>query len=201
MSKATNKIEAIFKGVPWTGGSDIHRSLANGGVAPFSQDQHNELMYMLSKAKIGEHIWGTIQKYFGEAEFLVSMAEFSQLAMVDFSRHMRGLGDIESDQKLTNPHTGNRFHRIALAGDIVCGIRFWCDPYGDQTAVGYRFRVEALDEEEERTRVRMRETMEAVTTEVEVLEEAMFEVKEPIHESEVETLVKKMDMEVEFNDY
>lgn len=201
MSKAGQKIESIFKNVPWTGGSEIHRSLASGGTVPFNSDQHNELMFMLTKHKIAESIWEHLQQFFGEAEFLMSKDEFTHLVMVDFSRHMRGLGDLDSDQKLQNPVTGSRFHRIALSGDLVCGIRFWCDPASGITYIGYRFRVEALDEDEDRVRVRMRETLDAVEECMEELNELIMDIKEPIHESEIAELTSKMAMEVQFNDY
>lgn len=185
-----NKLDSMFPTVEWTGSSNIHKSWARGTVIEFPANKHDELMYLLAKQKVGNHIYHEVHKRFESAEFLVDEAQFGGLAMVDFSRHMRGLGDLASDQKLVNPFTGNQFHRIALAGDVVIAIRFWCDPDGDHTFIGFRVRVQVLDEDEERTRVRMRETLDKVSEEMEVIDEVIFDIKEPPqYEGEIEKLL------------
>lgn len=193
MSKAESMITSVFPDVPWTGASSIHRSLARGGSLQYGASDHDLLMALLDTYKYWGSVWDHVQKFFGSAEFLLSKDEFSHLTMVDSSRHMRGMGDIDSDQKLLNPNTGNRFHRVALAGDLVIGIRVWCDPEGGFTHIGFRVRVEALDEDEERTRVRMRETMEHVAVEMEVITETIFDIPEPQEDEALTSLTKQLE--------
>lgn len=195
MSKTEETIEISFPGVPWTGGSGIHRSLAKGGVVYLPPDKHSLIMATLSKYKFGYQVWEFLQKYFSDAEFLVSADEFVNFAMVEYSRHLRGLGDLASDQKLTNPITGNKFHRIVLAGTLVGGIRFWAGPYGEGTLLGFRFRVENQDEEEEQTRVRMAETLNAIEKEMVDIEEWVFEAEDPPVCETLEAIINEFELE------
>jgi hypothetical protein len=133
----------------------------------------------MKEGNVGNHIWKSLQSKFEKMEFLWEMEEFTNRFLVDVNRHLQGLQDSDSEGKLTNPYTGNRFHRIARLeeANLVAGIRFWADEYHYGTAIGFRFRIESLNPAEDVVK-------EARARVEEVLEEAVelytvLDVKEP----------------------
>lgn len=192
-----SKAQSLFPNVPWTGGSDIHVSLARDVYLPAGDPKATILL--LRKANVTGAVWKLLQGNFAAfSEWLITGPEFGNLMLVDCWRHLNGQPDSSSENKLINPCTGSRFHRIALAGDLVGGIRFWCDyEYGGKKAnFGFRFRIEQQSEEEERTRQRTRETVEQVSEEMEAISEMLFDVAEPHEEA-----VTKVRESCEFEHY
>lgn len=190
----TQKIDQKFPEVDWTGGSNIHRSFASGMQLP--QIPPKEIIVLLRKAKIAGHIFRLLQSKFASfEEWLFDEALFEQYLLVDCWRHMNNQPDSESRQKLKNPVTGNRFHRMALVNGLVGGIRFWCDPNPQGYIFGYRFRIEAQNEEDQKTRDRVADDRERLAEEIEVLEEVTFDVAEPPKEV-VETFIKHYAVEL-----
>jgi hypothetical protein len=140
-----------------------------------------EMIVLLRKAGVAGKIYKNLTSVFsGFEEWLLDASVFEHFLLVDCWRHMNSQADSESSDKLLNPYTGNRFHRIALGKGLVGGIRFWCDgndKYGYD--FGYRFRIEAQKEADDDTRRRTREDAERVGEEMEALEELTFDVAEP----------------------
>jgi len=185
---APHRIEQMFPEVHWTGSSGIHRSWAAHTLLP--EASPTQTILALRKANVGAALWRAIQKHFGAfPEWIVSKEEFTALLLTDCWRHLNGLEDSTSDRKLVNPNTGNKFHRIALAPDqkLVGGIRFWCDYYGDDSldasqkspTFGWRFRLEGQQEDDQKTRDRTREMVEAMLEEHEGIAEMLMEFAEP----------------------
>lgn len=174
----SSKANKYFPGVEWHGGSDIHVSVCwNAAIATSDRKQ---VLALLEKATVGSRIYRHLNKKFENLVWLISPEEFSAIFMVDCYNHMHSKSDSRSPNKITNPHTGNKFHRIAVLDDLVFGIRFWCDAYGDDEHVlGWRFRIVSQDEEEEETRRRVRETAIEAVEEHENVLEYIFDVAEP----------------------
>lgn len=194
-----NKVEDImdaFPNVHWTGGSEIHRSIAIESKVDFGTTDPKVIAHVLNETGIANFMYKFYIKRFGDAELLLTEVEFKNLVLVDLVRHAKGLPDISSDSKITNPKSGNQFHRIGLLGGLVIAIRVWCDPNPGHAeplySVGCRIRVENHNEEEI-IRVRMRETAEQVAQEIEVLHEELFEINEPDNMSSVKNaMVEKL---------
>lgn len=169
-----------FPGVEWHGNSDIHVSVCWNAALPLGASQHKEILSILDQKSVGSAIYRSLVKKFPGLVWIVTPEEFSAIFMVDCYRHLQGEGDSRSPSKIKNPYTGNYFHRVAVKDDLVLGIRYWCDPYGpDETILGFRFRIQKLDEDEEETRRRTRdEAIEAMEVMEEVVE-FLFDVKEP----------------------
>lgn len=175
----SEKASSLFPGVVWTGGSEIHASLATSNYLPIDPAEVNLIMHMLAQYKIGSKIWSICQRNFGEMSWEVSEEEFVKLFLVDSRHHLLGEPDSQFGETLVNPVTGNRFHRMALLGDVVGGVRFWADPAEMGVLVGFRFRCEALDEDANEVHTRIRRTIEEVETDFEIINEGFFDVKEP----------------------
>lgn len=186
-----------FPDVQWMGGSDIHVSIAWNAAMPFdSQTQSKELLSLLEKQNVGLAIYRSLHKKFKDLVWIISPDEFNAIFLVDCYNHMHSKSDSRSPGKIKNPHTGNYFHRVAVIGDLVCGVRFWCDPYTEgETMLGFRFRIQGLDEAEDETRRRSRgEAIEAVEA-MEQLETYMMDVAEPPQSKvkQVETAIQTLD--------
>ena len=151
---AGEKIEALFPSTHWTGGSGIHKSLAQG--YDLDSDESRKIMKELLNDEVGYKIWDILHANFGACEWLVDKEEFNAIFMQDVYGHIQGKGSSISPKMLKNPTTGNKFHRIALIGDIVGGVRYWM--YHD--SVWFRFRLEAQKESEEKTRKTIKNTAE-----------------------------------------
>lgn len=172
-------IKSVFPNVEWTGESHIHCSFARGvSLPPVSNPA---VISMLQRAKIGRNIWNMLQKLFPNMEWIITGEDFENFLLVDCWRHLHGLGDSDSDKKLTNPSTGNRFHRIALGQNLVGGIRFWCDRYSEESSpsFGFRFRVQMQDEEDDKTRTRTRATCEAMEEAMNPITAEIVQLAEP----------------------
>lgn len=157
----------------WTGRSGIHCSFAvDQGI------DTTDLMAVFKaayKMHLATDVWRMLQHRFAAFEWLLSQQQFEDRAYVDWYAHAKLQGDTQESTKLVNPASGNVFHRVALheGQKLVGGIRFWLDPgFGDTTDLGFRFRVQALEEESEKVRVR-------------VLEQAVLD-RERVGEIEVE---------------
>lgn len=177
-----NKASAYFPNVDWHGQSQIHVSVCWDSDMPYTKKEAPIILTRLEKKKVAEGIWGSLQDRFGSMEWLITGEGFKNLFFVDISRHLKGVGDSPSAHKLKNPETGNRFHRIALIGNLVGGVRFWAKGTdSSHVHVGYRFRIEKQNENEEKTRDRaMREQEEIKQEAIEIMAE--LDLKEPSKE-------------------
>lgn len=180
-----SKMNDLFPDVGWTGGSDIHVSFAMNTCFG-SPPEPLVILKILSQKNAGPTIWRMLNKKFGKFEWLMTGEEFTSVFMVDCNNHLYGQGDSASRKKLTNPMTGNRFHRIALLGDTVGGVRFWCDMEGPYLNIGFRFRIERQDEEEEETRRRAREEVFEALGAAEEVMASLLEIGEPPKEKTTE---------------
>ena len=176
-SSTANK---YFPGTEWYGESGIHVSVCTNLCLPLNYHEHKkEILALLTKQSFGHAVFRHLFKKFPDMVWLLSAEEFSNVFMVDCYNHLLGRQDSRSPGKLRNPNTGNKFHRLGLIGTMVCGIRFWCDNYsGDETCLGWRFRIQSQDEAEEETRRRTREKVTEAEELMEELVEYMFDVKE-----------------------
>lgn len=172
----------LFPQVEWLGQSDIHVSIARGGEINIHPKNWKEAMALLAQKNVGHSILRTLNKHFDGLIWLVSPEEFVNLFLVDCYRHLNGLPDSESERKLVNPFTGNKFHRIAIRDNLVFGIRFWCDPLGERIVLGFRFRLELQNEEEDETRRRAREVAAEANDQIEEVLDSFMEIKEPSSE-------------------
>jgi hypothetical protein len=176
-------IEEAFPGVPWTGSSSIHRSWARSIhlEADDSQEGLKALMSKLVYANYGPWLFDALQEQFMGCEWLVSSEEFTKILLVDWWLSLSGEAVTTSPAMLKNPHTGNVFHRLAIKdGALVCGIRFWAS-VGLGAYLGFRFRVESMQEAEDSVRASARQK---VTQAEDVFEPLMEELSigEPTEE-------------------
>lgn len=180
---AGDQIEKLWPSVTWTGSSNIHRSLMLEKQFKVDYEKTGELITLLSHGQYPEQLYGLFQDTFMGAEFLLSPDEFRSLCLLDYYRHMTGKGDSHTEKKLTNPMTGSKFHRMALINDFVGGVRFWANPsyYNSGTILGLRFRWEGKTEDEEITRIKVREKVEVDSAEWEEVK-AAINIPEPTEE-------------------
>ncbi len=161
-----SKASTIFPKAVWTGGSSIHASIAAGANVPLPFSEPRKVMAAMYAANFGGYIQRIIMKACPDMEWLMSSDSFQDLLMVDFYRFLHGLSSIHTDKKLTNPKTGNTFHRVAMLEEqgIVGGVRVWIMSVGeDEVHIGFRFRLEQLDS----SPVKVRGKALALTEEVE----------------------------------
>lgn len=169
-----------WPGTEWNGNSDMHVSVCFNGTIPLSAtSQQKQILHLLESKNVGSYIFRHLSKRFSKLTWILTPEEFTAVFLVDCYRHMNGESDSRSPKKIKNPNTGNVFHRVAVVDDIVCGIRFWCDPCGDETILGWRFRITKMDEAEEETRRRTRELSVEAVEQMDELHEFIFDVKEP----------------------
>lgn len=173
-----------FPDVEWTGSSDIHVSWAVQTNLPISFDNKSKLLKLFDHVKMGEKIFRMLLGKFPQAEFLLGTDEFHKLFMADAARFLSGLGSLETPNKLKNPVTGNKFHRIALLKDFVGGFRFWLEPQYSGINFGFRFRWEGLlDNEEENVREDARERVRLAEEEYVTVEKTIMDIAEPPKEA------------------
>lgn len=132
-------IAAQFPHVKWTGQSHIHRSLAGDISMKKKQNQSiNQIMSDVHHSAIGLALWDFLLGKFGDMDWQVSAEEFRAIILVDVARHLNHEGDTQDPTKIKNPNTGNVFHRLAIRGDIVGGVRIW---HQNELTFGFRFRL------------------------------------------------------------
>jgi len=165
----------VFPTAVWTGGSEIHASVAMGGtIDKFKFSEPRKIMAALKSNHFGGYVMRCINKHCPGMEWLMSAQDFEDLLLADFYRFLHGQGAVETQKRLKNPKTGNVFHRVALieAHKMVGGVRVWLTNLDDEAIhIGFRFRLEAQTTES--THVRG----QAVTL-VESLEEETANIKE-----------------------
>jgi hypothetical protein len=190
---------AVFPDAVWTGGSDIHASIARGGLVP-STDLNLILKSMVANGFFG-YIQRVMNKHCPGMEWIISPEDFENLLLLDSHRLAHGQETLETKARLRNPSTGNYFHRVTILEDknIVGGVRVWLDPVSDGTQVGFRYRLERIIPEGEETqeeaaqRIRARTSQQVLeeVSEAEALKENLKEVEgEPLL---VETYVEQKD--------
>lgn len=193
MASIHTTLSAAFPVVQWTGGSGIHVSVASETVLSVCFDNKPAVLKMFDSASIGRVIHKLFVARFPNVEWLMGSEEFHKLFMADMARFLSGLNSLETPSRLTNPCTGNKFHRVALYNDFVGGFRSWLHPCGEgSTGMGFRFRWESMlkDGEEENVREDARERIRVAAEEYEQVELTILEVAEPpsnaIHAIEME---------------
>lgn len=153
------KATEVFPNAQWTGGSAIHASIARSGEAPLDFSKSRLVMKSLKESDVPAMVERVIRKNCPEMEWLMTSEDFSNLLLVDFYRLLKGQATMETKARLTNPTTGNKFHRISLVPehDFVGGVRVWLMPmYNDYLQIGFRFRLESLYGESEHKKVRQK---------------------------------------------
>lgn len=140
------KIEAQFPAVKWYGSSEIHRSTSRYlSIDTPPRDKIGPVLRALHLGQLGPQLYTHLRGLFTGGEWLVKGQDLTHLLMVDFYSHLQGKGPFYTAGRLTNPRTGNRFHKIMIAGEVVAGIRVWADTYdGDYVSLGLRVRLEQL---------------------------------------------------------
>jgi hypothetical protein len=190
---------AVFPDAVWTGGSDIHASVARGGLVP-SADMNLILKSMVANGFFG-YIQRVMNKHCPGMEWIISPEDFENLLLLDCHRLAHGQETLETKARLRNPSTGNYFHRVTILEDknIVGGVRVWLEPVFGGTQVGFRYRLERIIPEGEETqeeaaqRIRARTSQQVLeeVSEAEALKENLKEVEgEPLL---VETYVDQKD--------
>jgi len=174
-TSAGSRIGGLFPLVGWTGGSSIHRSLAMTTYGKGLSKKHSaKALRLLLHSKFPNEIWELMAETFAGITWMLTGEEFRKLMAVDYYRHLTDQGDSESQNKLKNPHTGNKFHRLGAweSEKIAIGIRFWVDDFipgeEDEDArgnlpqskvlFGFRIRLEGLFQsmEDEHTKARVK---------------------------------------------
>jgi len=177
MSNFFENVSDKWPDVDWQGRSSIHVSVWNDKT--YTGKTKRQVLKAAYDDGMAREIFNTITGQFPGFEWLISPEEFENRCYVDLYRHSKGMGDTQYDTKLVNPSTGNVFHRIALVDHFIGGIRFWMEGHdGGQVSVGYRFRIQQLDETE--VDLRDRANKQAIAdgiTMAEVIEE--MEIAEP----------------------
>lgn len=175
------ELSSLFPLVTWTGGSDIHVSVYRSKAIAIPFDNRPAILYALSKHDVGGQIYDFLVNSMGSFEWLLERDTFAKLFLVDIDLQLRGLPTSVSPDRITNPNTGNLFHRIAVQSPYVGAVRFWAEKYHGATDIGFRFRiVKLLDDGEEvdvRAEARVREAQ--VLVDMESVEETILDVKEP----------------------
>lgn len=174
------KASIIFPSAVWTGGSSIHASIAKEGVLPVGSHEPRKFLAVVKHANIIGQIARTIIKNCPSLEWLMSMEDFQSLLMVDLHRMLQGQGAITTDKSLTNPKTGNVFHRVALleAEGIVGGIRVWVHLLTNEACLlGWRFRLERQDTETITIREKASNLAKSLEQEFDLIEQ--YVAKEP----------------------
>jgi hypothetical protein len=167
--------EVFPKGV-WTGQSNIHVSVARHGEAPLPWSNKRLIMKSLLETHFVGSIQRLIMKMCPNMEWLMEPEDFENLLLVDFHRLLHGQSTLETKARLTNPSTGNKFHRITLLPqeDIVGGIRVWIIPIGsNDIQIGFRYRMESLVGESEHAKVRQKAMQQVIE-----VNDQMIEIKE-----------------------
>lgn len=151
------KASALAPSVVWHGLSNIHVSVYQNQAVKASPPVVFKALY---QTKYATKVYRFLMHRFGNFEWLLSQAQFEDRCYVDFWNHSKGLGDSQHDSKLVNPVTKNVFHRVAVGNGLVCGVRFWLEPSDEDPKLcmlGFRFRIQALEEEVEVIRLRVLE--------------------------------------------
>lgn len=189
MTAIEQKIEYNFPG-KWTGGSHIHRSLSSK-VYHCKEVTLRGVLKGMIETNVPTKLWSFLQHRFHNCEWLLSAHEFFAIMIQDVHGWLGGNGSSVTPKMLKNPATGNIFHRIALFGNIVCGIRFWAE----DGKVYYRFRLEEQKEEDNKTRSTTRIHAEKALKALEQLI-VELEIKEPTYVCEEEQKEKVFEYEL-----
>ncbi len=179
-------IMETFPEVKWTGGSHMHRSVAAIDHIPIPFDQPRMILKVLMDKGVGGYIWDSLLRRFSSMEWLIDRQEFNDLFLLDVSHMLEGLGPLGTPGMITNPTTGNRFHRVAVLSPIVGGVRFWVSHYSKKRVqIGYRFRlvVVASDKEEEEAREESKQRSGMLQSATQSLHDSIMEVAEPPKEA------------------
>jgi hypothetical protein len=163
-------INQQFPGVPWTGHSDIHLSVGRTAhLDKVEREWSRSLMASLICSNWGTALYDWVDKTFEGLSWFMDRESLASLALYDLYVQSTGGVSIKTKNRLTNPRTGNRFHRIAIKDTTVVGIRFWQE--GGQ--VGFRVRLEELDEAEATSRARTADAVNDASYELALVKEKM----------------------------
>lgn len=193
MASVQTTLSAAFPAVAWTGGSGIHVSYATETHLSVDFEDPKTVLKMLEAASVGRVIHKLLVGKFPLVEWLMGSEEFHKLFMADMARFLSGLPSLETPSRLTNKCTGNKFHRVALFNDFVGGFRSWLFSSGDGCMMGFRFRWERLEgDEEENVREDARERVRVAEEEYVQVEMTIMDVAEP-----PKVKLKTMELELE----
>lgn len=196
---AGQKLAKMFPGVPWTGGSEIHRSIARSHQWDINFSHHDIMQWAMYDG-IGYEILARMKKYFPGTEWLLNEEEFCAIFYTDFYCHLKGHGSTKSPNMLRNPCTGNKFHRMVLGGNnMVGGIRYWVEEGYRQIWFRFRWEEQIEEEEEETTRLTIRNTAEEALKNMEHITEEL-QIKEPDVTEKVELKGKILQHEIDFSE-
>lgn len=164
----------LFPAVEFTGGSKYHASL--GAAFELTYASAREGLSLIHTRKLPSLAWRGIQRRFGAFEFWVTSDEFAVIALRDWGLSLLSKPIPTPNDALKNPVTGNYFHPIGVYhGDVklLAGIRFWIDPLGNnEWQIFFRFRIQALNDEEEDRRA-VQSTLAEVKNQVIQVESAI----------------------------
>lgn len=191
----------VYPEAKWTGGSEIHASRAAHLVAPLSMDQKRLILKSIKDTGFISYISRCVNKTTPGVEWLMGAEDFFNLILLDFNRVINGMATTETKNRLVNPQTGNRFHRITLneGGNIVGGIRVWIEPatfvgtnpdnpgesyYTEGVSIGFRYRLEAIVPEGTEASEHAMKIREKAQQQIIEQSEEMVELKEWIAQEE-----------------
>ncbi|ATS92327.1 hypothetical protein DLP05_136 [Stenotrophomonas phage vB_SmaS_DLP_5] len=174
-------IESQFPGIKWNGRSHIHRSICGNFGMDQQYDSLGQAMELVHKSAMGLALWNYLQQKFGEMDWQVVAEEFRAIILVDVYRHLNGEGDTKTPQKIRNPVTGNVFHRLAIKGDIVGGVRIW---HNGGLNFGFRFRLAGMDKDDHTSvpLIARKKALDSIKMAEEVVKK--FNIAEPTVEEE-----------------
>lgn len=174
MNNFGEKVAIVFPG-KWTGGSTIHRSVALG-IMTLEDTTPKKIIAKVLHFKLGVRLWDFLHKRFPALEWMVSEEEFTALMLKDIYSHLTTGKSTQTTKMIKNPDTGNIFHIMANYGDIIGGIRYWCN----RGTICFRFRLAQQFEVDVKTRTNIRQTVEEAVAEVKEIM-IVLDLNEPNH--------------------
>lgn len=171
----------------WTGGSYRHKSLGKYFHVPVEppltiQETKDKVLRVIRHSEFTDVVFDKlIEEGFTGCDFLLTKAQFHELAVAEFASWIATAGGLPAPGGLVNHVTGNRFHRWALKGQLVLGIRFWVEDMMEdnqwKVEFGWRVRVERMDQQKLKVSKIRQEAAQSIAQSHEVYTE--LEIGEP----------------------
>jgi len=132
----------LFPSVSFDGGSDIHASICDDRIFNYYGHPAYALVKGIHRFGLAATFSETIMSKFSKMEFLISSIDLQEIMLGDIYKYLTNSYTLGGRGTLKNPVTGNYFHKIAVMGNLVGGVRAWAYTIGDRLVIGFRFRLE-----------------------------------------------------------
>jgi len=181
-----NYCQDKFPNVVFSGGSSIHASRADGiFLTNCRLEERGKILNYLLKCGGIETLMEDTFDFFHQVHWFFDKSDVQMLVLKDIVACLASKSETQAGgvNKLNNPVTGNTFHRVAMFGDLVCGIRGWVVEASaidnkPTLSIGLRFRLERTTETEKKHRAVTEETLLESEKEIEAMCQ-LLEIAEP----------------------